>query len=225
MPHILLVDDDKSILQNLTEFLRQEGFAVTAASCRAEALHILDSQASAFDLALLDVSLPDGSGFALCGCIRDGYHIPVIFLTASGDEYSVVAGLNLGADDYITKPFRPRELVSRIQNVLRRCGGSDRLLEYRGLSIDPARAAVSRNGSEIALSALEYRLLLLFMHNRGIVLSRSRLMDELWDMAGEYVNDNTLTVYIKRLREKIESDPADPEYIRTIRGLGYRLGD
>lgn len=225
MTHILLVDDDKSILQNLTEFLQQEGFRVTAAACREEALRLLDSPASGFDLVLLDVSLPDGNGFALCGCIQDTYHLPVIFLTASGDEYSVVAGLNLGAEDYISKPFRPRELVSRIQAVLRRCGKSNLVLEYGGLSADPIRGTVSKGGSEIILSALEYRLLLLFLHNKGIVLSRSRLMDELWDMAGEYVNDNTLTVYIKRLREKIEDDPADPVFIRTVRGLGYKLGD
>lgn len=225
MTHILLVDDDKSILQNLTEFLRQEGFSVTAAGCQKDALQLLDEQSSAFDLVLLDVSLPDGNGFALCGCIQNDYHLPVIFLTASGDEYSVVAGLNLGADDYITKPFRPRELVSRIHNVLRRCGKFNRLLEYRGLVADPIRGTISRNGREIPLSALEYRLLLLFMHNKGIILSRNRLMDELWNMAGEYVNDNTLTVYIKRLREKIETDPSHPEYIRTIRGLGYKLGD
>lgn len=225
MTHILLVDDDRSILQNLTEFLCQEGFRVTAAACRTEALKLLDDQACAFDLVLLDVSLPDGNGFALCGCIQNDYHLPVIFLTASGDEYSVVAGLNLGADDYITKPFRPRELISRIHNVLRRCGKSNQLLEYHGLTVDPIRGSVTGKNGEIILSALEYRLLLLFMHNQGIILSRNRLMDELWDMAGEYVNDNTLTVYIKRLREKIETDPANPEYIRTVRGLGYKLGD
>lgn len=147
------------------------------------------------------------------------------FLTASDDEYSVVAGLDLGADDYIPKPFRPRELISRMNSVLRRYHRGSQPLEYHELKADTVRGLVYKNNVELTLSALEYRLLLLFLSNQGIVLTRSRLLDELWDMAGEFVNDNTLTVYIKRLREKIEADPAHPEYIKTIRGLGYKLGD
>ena len=225
MTHVLLVDDDTSIVSNLRTFLNQEGFQVTSANNQKETIDLLDSGQYHFDLALLDVSLPDGSGFSLCSAIKANSDIPVIFLTASDDEYSVVAGLDLGADDYISKPFRPRELISRMNSVLRRYHRGSQPLEYHELKADTVRVLVYKNNMELTLSALEYRLLLLFLSNQGIVLTRSRLLDELWDMAGEFVNDNTLTVYIKRLREKIEADPAHPEYIKTIRGLGYKLGD
>ena len=225
MTHVLLVDDDTSIVSNLRTFLNQEGFQVTSANNQKETIDLLDSGQYHFDLALLDVSLPDGSGFSLCSAIKANSDIPVIFLTASDDEYSVVAGLDLGADDYIPKPFRPRELISRMNSVLRRYHRGSQPLEYHELKADTVRGLVYKNNVELTLSALEYRLLLLFLSNQGIVLTRSRLLDELWDMAGEFVNDNTLTVYIKRLREKIEADPAHPEYIKTIRGLGNKLGD
>lgn len=225
MTHVLLVDDDTSIVSNLRTFLNQEGFQVTSANNQKETIDLLDPGQYHFDLALLDVSLPDGSGFSLCSAIKANSDIPVIFLTASDDEYSVVAGLDLGADDYISKPFRPRELISRMNSVLRRYHRGSQPLEYHELKADTVRGLVYKNNMELTLSALEYRLLLLFLSNQGIVLTRSRLLDELWDMAGEFVNDNTLTVYIKRLREKIEADPAHPEYIKTIRGLGYKLGD
>ena len=225
MTHVLLVDDDTSIVSNLRTFLNQEGFQVTSANNQKETIDLLDSGQYHFDLALLDVSLPDGSGFSLCSAIKPNSDIPVIFLTASDDEYSVVAGLDLGADDYIPKPFRPRELISRMNSVLRRYHRGSQPLEYHELKADTVRGLVYKNNVELTLSALEYRLLLLFLSNQSIVLTRSRLLDELWDMAGEFVNDNTLTVYIKRLREKIEADPAHPEYIKTIRGLGYKLGD
>lgn len=225
MTHVLLVDDDTSIVSSLRTFLNQEGFQVTSSNNHKETIDLLDSGQYHFDLALLDVSLPDGSGFSLCSAIKANSDIPVIFLTASDDEYSVVAGLDLGADDYIPKPFRPRELISRMNSVLRRYHRGSQPLEYHELKADTVRGLVYKNNMELTLSALEYRLLLLFLSNQGIVLTRSRLLDELWDMAGEFVNDNTLTVYIKRLREKIEADPAHPEYIKTIRGLGYKLGD
>lgn len=203
MTHVLLVDDDTSIVSNLRTFLNQEGFQVTSANSQKETIDLLDSGQYHFDLALLDVSLPDGSGFSLCSAIKANSDIPVIFLTASDDEYSVVAGLDLGADDYIPKPFRPRELISRMNSVLRRYHRGSQPLEYHELKADTVRGLVYKNNVELTLSALEYRLLLLFLSNQGIVLTRSRLLDELWDMAGEFVNDNTLTVYIKRLREKI----------------------
>lgn len=225
MTHVLLVDDDTSIVSSLQTFLNQEGFQVTSANNHKETIDLLDSGQYHFDLALLDVSLPDGSGFSLCSALKANSDIPVIFLTASDDEYSVVAGLDLGADDYISKPFRPRELISRMNSVLRRYHRGSQPLEYHALKAATVRGLVYKNNVELTLSALEYRLLLLFLSNQGIVLTRSRLLDELWDMAGEFVNDNTLTVYIKRLREKIEADPAHPEYIKTIRGLGYKLGD
>ncbi len=224
MTHVLLVDDDTSIVSNLRTFLNQEGFQVTSANSQKETIDLLDSGQYHFDLALLDVSLPDGSGFSLCSAIKANSDIPVIFLTASDDEYSVVAGLDLGADDYIPKPFRPRELISRMNSVLRRYHRGSQPLEYHELKADTVRGLVYKNNVELTLSALEYRLLLLFLSNQSIVLTRSRLLDELWDMAGEFVNDNTLTVYIKRLRDKIEKDPAHPEIIETVRGRGYKVG-
>ena len=225
MPHILLVEDDKSIVTNLTEFLQKEGFSITAVDGQSKALSLLEESAPEFDLMLLDVSLAEGNGFSVCRAAKSTTNLPVIFLTASGDECSVVTGLDLGADDYISKPFRPRELVSRIHNILRRYGKANTLMEYKNLSVDVVKATVRKDGQEIMLSALEYRLLLYFLNNQGIVLSRARLLEALWDIAGEFVNDNTLTVYIKRLREKIEEDPQNPLLIKTVRGLGYKMGD
>ena len=225
MTRILLVEDDASIVANLTEFLQKEGFAITSVDGQLKALTLLETSAADFDLLLLDVSLAEGNGFAICRAVKSTTSLPVIFLTASGDEYSVVTGLDLGADDYIAKPFRPRELVSRIHNIMRRYGKANATLEYRNLMVDVNRGTVSRNGQEIVLSALEYRLLLYFLNNKDMVLSRSQLLDALWDMAGEFVNDNTLTVYIKRLRDKIEDDPQNPALIKTIRGIGYKMGD
>lgn len=225
MTRILLVEDDASIVANLTEFLQKEGFAITSVDGQLKALTLLETSAADFDLLLLDVSLAEGNGFAICRAVKSTTSLPVIFLTASGDEYSVVTGLDLGADDYIAKPFRPRELVSRIHNIMRRYGKANATLEYRNLMVDVNRGTVSRDGQEILLSALEYRLLLYFLNNKDMVLSRSQLLDALWDMAGEFVNDNTLTVYIKRLRDKIEDDPQNPALIKTIRGIGYKMGD
>ncbi|MBQ6823732.1 MAG: response regulator transcription factor [Clostridia bacterium] len=220
MVHILLVEDDPGIISSLTAFLKEEGFEVTNATGQQSALQRLEE--ASFDLVLLDISLADGNGFAVCSAVKKTYDTPVIFLTASGDEYSVVTGLDLGADDYINKPFRPRELVSRIRSVLRRSRRGSSLLELGDVKVDPDKAIVTKGGEELFLSALEYRLLLVFLNNRGVVLSRTRLLEELWDLAGEYVNDNTLTVYIKRLREKIEDDPQNPTLIKTVRGLGYK---
>ncbi len=219
---IFLVEDDQAIAKNLTLLLRSEGFTITHAATRQAALASLAG--SQFDLALVDISLPDGNGFTLCTEIKAAGDIPVIFLTASGDEASVVTGLNMGADDYITKPFRPRELIARIKTALRKNMRAPALLESCGLQVDTASGVVKKNGGEVFLSALEYRLLLVFMNNPQTIITRGRLLDELWDAAGEFVNDNTLTVYIKRLREKIEDDPANPQIILTVRGTGYRLG-
>ena len=223
MPHILLVEDDKSIVDNLGDFLKQEWFQVSVAMSQSQALDMVCQ--SAFDLLLLDISLPDGNGYAVCTAAKSCSDTPVIFLTASGDEFSVVTGFDLGADDYIAKPFRPRELISRIKNVLRRYHRMGSTLEYGGVSIDPVRGVVTRDGEELILSALEYRLLLVFFNNKGIIMSRNKLLEEIWNIAGEFVNDNTLTVYIKRLREKIEKDPQKPQIIKTVRGLGYRVGE
>ena len=218
---LLLVEDDPGIVRSLTEFLRKEGFCVSSAPGQQKALELAETQS--FDLALLDVSLGEGNGYALCAAIKAEQDLPVIFLTASGDEYSVITGLNMGADDYVSKPFRPRELAARMRMVMRRCGRIQPVLEAGGLSVDTAKGTVTRRGQEIYLSALEYRLLLVFLNHRGQLLTRSALLEEIWDAAGEYVNDNTLTVYIKRLREKIEEDPQNPQLIHTVRGMGYKL--
>ncbi|MBQ0011331.1 MAG: response regulator transcription factor [Clostridiales bacterium] len=224
MIKILLVEDDTSIVTTLTAFLKTEGFDVIWAPGQTTAMTKIENEA--FELALIDISLKDGNGYAVCAAIKSQKpDIPVIFVTASGDEYSVVTGLDMGADDYISKPFRPREMLSRIKSVMRRTHKSSDIVELGPVKIDTTRANVSRNGEEIILSALEYRLLLLFANNQGVVLTRSKLLQDLWDVGGEYVNDNTLTVYIKRLREKIEDDPAEPTLIRTIRGFGYKAGE
>ena len=222
MKRIFLVEDDKEIAKNLMLLLRAEGYAVTHVSTRGEALAALAE--NQFDLALVDISLPDGNGFTVCTEIKQNGETPVLFLTASGDEASVVTGLNMGADDYITKPFRPRELIARIGNALRKSSRLGANFEAHGLRVDTASGIVKKGGRELFLSALEYRLLLVFINNPQGIITRGRLLDELWDAAGEFVNDNTLTVYIKRLREKIEDDPANPQIIVTVRGTGYRLG-
>ena len=223
MKRIFLVEDDQAIAKNLILLLHAEGFTVTHAPSQVDAFAALAG--NKFDLALVDISLPDGNGFTVCTEIKAAQDIPVIFLTASGDEASVVTGLNMGADDYITKPFRPRELIARIGTALRKSGRSPAAFKIRGLHVDTASGLVKKNGNEVFLSALEYRLLLVFISNPKNIITRSRLLDELWDAAGEFVNDNTLTVYIKRLREKIETDPTSPQIILTVRGTGYRLGD
>ena len=219
---IFLVEDDGEIAKNLSLLLRAEGFSVVREETKKEASEKL--WAEKFDLALVDISLPDGSGYAVCTEIREAQDIPVIFLTASGDEASVVTGLNMGADDYIVKPFRPRELIARIRAALRKGGPASSVFERGGLTVDTANGTVKKGDAEIYLSALEYRLLLVFVNSPGSIITRQRLLHELWDAAGEFVNDNTLTVYIKRLREKIEENPAQPEIIVTVRGMGYRLG-
>lgn len=223
MHKILVVEDDTLIVRNLSELLRQEGFAVTTASGQKEALQAAENVG--FDLALLDISLLDGNGFSLCKSLKERYQLPVIFLTATDDEASVVMGLDMGADDYIIKPFRPMEMISRIKSVLRRTGRAQAVFEIGNLRVDSVRGTVHKNGKEAYLSALEYRLLLVFLNNRGVVLSRSKLLESIWDIAGEFVNDNTLTVYIKRLRDKIEDDPQNAQIIRTVRGIGYKVGD
>lgn len=223
MTKILLVEDDGQIAAYLGELLRAEGFDTQIAGSKKEASECLLVQA--FDLVLLDVSLPDGNGFSICAEIKREYEIPVIFLTASGDEYSVVAGLDMGADDYIAKPFRPRELISRIRSVLRRCKKEQRILSCGDLKVNVSSATVTKGEKELFLSALEYRLLLILLQNKGQILTRNQLLEEIWDASGEYVNDNTLSVYMKRLREKIEKNPQSPRLLHTIRGIGYRIED
>ena len=218
---VLLIEDDPTIVENLSAFLKDEGFEVISSDGQRKAMELLEADRP--KLILLDVTLAEGNGYSACTAIKAKYDIPVIFLTALGDEFSVVTGLDMGADDYISKPFRPRELVSRMRSVLRRAGKSGGVVHAGDLKVDTEKGVVSRQGEEIFLSALEYRLFLVFLNNRGKILSRGQLLEEIWDVVGEYVNDNTLTVYIKRLRDKIERDPQNPEIIKTVRGLGYRM--
>lgn len=220
MEKLLLVEDDATLIRMVRDYLTSEGFHILAATGQRAASDAMDLEKP--DLALVDISLAEGNGFGVFADAKSR-GIPVIFLTASSDEFSVVTGLDMGADDYISKPFRPRELVSRIRNVLRRRMKRTSVVTLGDLTIDTDRGSVHRNGQDVYLSALEYKLLLVFIQHRGQTLTRDRLLEEIWDCAGDFVSDNTLTVYIKRLREKIEPDAQNPRYIRTVRGLGYRL--
>ena len=223
---ILFVEDDKIIASGLCYSLTQEGYSVMHCLNVESAKTVINE--NSFDFAILDLSLPDGSGYDICKIIKAKEDIPVIFLTAIDDEVNVVMGLDMGADDYITKPFRIREFLSRIKSVLRRYDKiefSKTLIEFSGVKIDTAQAKVYKGAQEIILTSLEYRLLLIFANNAGQVLSRNQLLEGLWDFAGDFVNDNTLTVYIKRLREKIEDDSQNPTIIKTVRGIGYKGGD
>ena len=220
---VLLVEDDGAIVRTLSELLADEGFSVVTEATQDGACGRL--AAESFDIALLDVTLAQGNGFAVCAAAREvAPDMPVIFLTASDDEYSTVAGLDMGAVDYIAKPFRARELVSRMRGALRRASPADNVLTVGDVRLDVSSGAVTRGGAEVFLSALEYRLLLYFLQHKGKLVTREMLRDAIWDSAGEYVSDNALNVYIKRLREKVEADPSDPQIIVTMRGLGYKVG-
>ncbi|NBJ66175.1 response regulator transcription factor [Adlercreutzia caecimuris] len=220
---VLLVEDDGAIVRTLSELLADEGFSVVAEATQDGACGRL--AAESFDIALLDVTLAQGNGFAVCAAAREvAPDMPVIFLTASDDEYSTVAGLDMGAVDYIAKPFRARELVSRMRGALRRTSPADNVLTMGDVRLNVTSGAVTRGGTEVFLSALEYRLLLYFLQHKGKLVTREMLRDAIWDSAGEYVSDNALNVYIKRLREKVEADPSDPQIIVTVRGLGYKVG-
>lgn len=220
---IFLLEDDSAIGIGLSYSLKNEGYGVTVAKTVKEALKVIKEKS--FSLYILDLTLPDGSGYDVCTEIKKSGDLPVIFLTAYDDEVNVIMGLELGADDYISKPFRVKELLARIKTVLRRYNKdtADGIINIGNIKINTNEAKVYKNSKEIILTAMEYRLLLTFINNRGIVLTRQKLLEDIWDVAGDFVNDNTLTVYIKRLRDKIEEDPANPSVIKTVRGLGYIL--
>lgn len=224
---ILIVEDDRSIAIGLEYSLQAEQYETVVCANFSMAKELITSELHTIDLCLFDLSLPDGTGYDLCEIVKERADIPVIFLTALDDEVNVVMGLDMGADDYITKPFRIRELISRINSVLRRYQKQQQhttiFLEH--IEINVHHGKVFKSGAEVDLTALEYRLLLVLVNHLGQVLSRNQLLEQIWDVAGDFVNDNTLTVYIKRLREKLEINPQKPTIIKTIRGLGYKVGD
>lgn len=222
---LFVLEDDAAIGMGLSYSLKNEGYDVTVAKNVKSAYEILNKET--FSLYILDLTLPDGSGYDVCREIKKSGDFPVIFLTAYDDEVNVVMGLELGADDYISKPFRVKELLARIKSVLRRYSkdSPDGIVSVGSIKVNTNEAKIYKNGTEVILTAMEYKLLLIFINNRGKVLSRQRLLEDIWDVAGDFVNDNTLTVYIKRLRDKIEEDPAKPQIIKTVRGLGYILDD
>ena len=222
--NLLIVEDDVTIRQGLKFYLEQENFNVMSVEFASDAIKTISN--NHIDLILLDVNLPDMDGFELFKEIKKIKDIPIIFLTANDLEVSVVRGLDMGADDYITKPFKARELVSRIKNVLRRVNNSqdNNLIKIRDIVIDLKQAKVFKNNTDVMLTALEYKILITLALNPNTVFTREKILADIWDVNEDYVNDNTLTVYIKRIREKIEDDITNPKIILTVRGIGYKIG-
>lgn len=220
----LMVEDDSTIAFGVKYALDQEGFNVDIAKDLESARESINN--NEYNIILLDVMLPDGTGYEFCKEVRDMSEVPIIFLTACDEEVNIVMGLDIGGDDYMTKPFRVRELISRIKAVLRRRGAvneeNKKILKFGNISIYTLEARIFKNNEEIYLTSVEYKLLLILAQNKNIVLSRAQILEKLWDVSYDFVNDNTLTVYIKRLREKIEDNPSTPKQIITVRGLGYK---
>lgn len=220
------MEDDAALVDGLQYALTKNGYEIEVAGSVREAKECLKQK---FDLLLLDVALPDGTGFEICEAVRgEGSRVPILFLTAADDEMSVVRGLDGGGDDYVTKPFRLGELCSRIHALLRRArlSGKERnLLQSGEITIELDKGRVLRGGSILELTGAEYRLLCLLIRNEGIVVTRNMILEELWDSGGNFVDDNTLSVYIRRLREKIEEDPSSPRRLTTVRGFGYRWNE
>lgn len=224
MGKVLIVEDDEAIRLGLKYYLEQENFETILAANKQEAIEQFSNDVI---LVLLDINLPDGNGFDLLKKLKQEKDIPIIFLTANDLEVSIVMGLDMGADDYITKPFKARELVSRIKSVLRRTANHQEAstITIQNITIDFKQAKVMKKGIDVLLTALEYKILLILALNPGTVFSREKILADIWDVNEDYVNDNTLTVYIKRIREKIEDDPNQPKIIETVRGIGYKIGD
>lgn len=216
---IMMVEDNEAIIMGLEYLLSQEGYHVDTARTISQAENLLERKE--YDLVLLDIGLPDGDGFRLCSRIREKYRIPVIFLTAREEETDVVRGLDLGAEDYVIKPFRNRELVSRIKAVLRRNGKGNSILRCGDIVLNTETGKVKRDGTEIPLTKLEYKILLSMMSYPGKLFTRDEILSGIWDISGNFVNDNTLSVTMKRLREKLGD--SDARLIRTVRGMGYRM--
>lgn len=223
MINILMIEDDSTIAFGVKYALEQEGFNIDISKDLESGRNNINEKN--YDIILLDVMLPDGNGYDFCKEIRKIKDTPIIFLTACDDEVNIVMGLDIGGDDYITKPFRVRELISRIKAVVRRNKGEDKnkkVLKYGDLSIHTLEARVYKKNEEVFLTSAEYKLLLILIQNENIILSRNQILEKLWDVTYDFINDNTLTVYIKRLREKIEDDSTNPKHIITIRGMGYK---
>ena len=222
---VLVIEDDEIILEGLKIALQQEGYEVKSATTQGDAM-VLVANGVPFDFCLLDVMLPDGDGYNICREIRRHSEVPILFLTACDDEIHTVLALEQGADDYISKPFRIRELLARMKAILRRTGkiGKENVVQMVGdKQVDLQTRKINGKDGEIVLTSMEYKLLLIFLKNRGQILSRQQILNQIWDEAGDFVNDNTLSVYIKRLRKKLGED-SEVEVIQTIRGVGYRLG-
>lgn len=213
---ILLVEDNKSIIKGLEYAFAQNGYSCEYCLSLDEAVRKAPFN---YDAAVLDIMLPDGNGFDLFKKIRRYSDLPVIFLTAVDDEDSVVNGLELGADDYITKPFSTRELIARIKRVANK-NSKKNIITVSGVTLDLDKSAVFENGKQLELTALEYKLLSLLMQNAGKVVTRELIFEKIWDASGNFVNDNTLTVYIKRIRKKLDAD-----IIKTVKGLGYQVAE
>ena len=228
MIKILFVEDDLPLALGIEYTLKQEGFDVIHAKNLEDARE--KYKESEFNIILLDVMLPDGSGYDFCKEVRKNSEIPIIFMTACDEEVNVVLGLDMGGDDYVTKPIRVKELISRINAVLRRRGvardkSSDEIIKSGDITIEPLKYKVYKQGKVVELTAIEYKLLRILIKNKGNAIERVTLLEKLWDIEGNFVDGNSLTVYIKRLREKIEDDIKTPRYIETVRGIGYRWAE
>lgn len=223
---ILMIEDDVAIRTGLKYYLEQESFEVLETDNGKDAKSYLET-INDISICLLDINLPDCNGFDLFQEMKKIKDIPVIFLTANDLETSIVMGLDMGADDYVTKPFKARELISRIHNALRKRGNKkeDNLIHFKDITIDLNGARVLKDNKDVFLTALEYKIVLTFFLNPNVVFTREKILANIWDVDEQYVNDNTLTVYIKRIREKLEEDPTNPKIIITVRGIGYKLGD
>lgn len=226
MNKILIIEDEETIGMGLKYYLEQENFSVNVCSLGYDAISYIKEN-NDIDLILLDVNLPDINGFNLFKDIKSVKDIPIIFLTASDMETSIVMGIDMGAEDYITKPFKVRELLSRINAVLRRRGNNSNtnVIKIKDISIDMKQAKVFKNGIDLMFTALEYKIFLTLALSPNTVFTREKILGDIWDINYDYVNDNTLTVYIKRIRKKIEDDPMNPEVIKTVRGIGYMVGE
>ena len=223
MKHIFFVEDDLSLINGLTFALEKEGYKVTVARTKLEAEELWAQ--SGYDLVILDVSLPDGSGFDLCKKIRQGSKIPVMFLTAVDGEADIVMGLDIGADDYITKPFKLAVFLSRVHALLRRSDNfsqAGKSLSSGGITVHLLKGECYKNGELLKLTSGEYRLLCFFMENPGVLLTPEQILASLWDCDENFIDNRTLAVYVRRLRMKIEDDPGNPEKIVTVRGMGYK---